>query len=226
MSAAVIQVPALDAALLEFGSRLDDIRQQLYYVDVAILKKESRLFSVSVRANLYVQLAAAVEVLVSSVVNALAAEITAAAVSARDVRLSLFAMSKGGQFASLSNVRGLKNWSRRCEVLEALESHDAVELDGAHVPLDGRTIRPEHFEAVWRVFGLPGNSLPGPSHALALNDLADSRNDVAHGNEPLARVAGRKSSSDMIRFVTRIEEVCLHFYDASLEYLRRDMYRR
>lgn len=220
------QVPALDLALLEFGNSLDDIRQQLYYVDVAILKRESKLLSKNIRANLYVQLAAAVEVHISSVVQVLTTEISAATVSAQNLRLSLFAMSKGGHFASLSDVRGLKNWGRRCDVLESLESQDPVELDGTHLPLDGRTIRPEHLEAIWRVFGLPGRPLPGPIHALALNDLADSRNDVAHGNETIARVAGRKSSPDMIRFINRIEEAALHLYDAAMEYLQRALYRR
>jgi hypothetical protein len=226
MSSPTRQIPGLDAALLEFGQRVDEVRQQLYYVDVATLKKDARLVSKNVRANLYVQLAAAIEVHTGAVVQTLTTEITAAYVSAKDLRYSLIAISSGRHFAALRDVRGLKNWARRCDVLEGVDSADPVELDATHVPLDGRTIRPEHFHAIWRVFGLPGSPMPSPTHALALSNLADSRNDVAHGNEPIAKVAGRKSSPDMVRFIARVEEVAIHLYDAAQTYLVGAQYMR
>ena len=219
-------VPALEAALLDFGERIDEARQQLYYCDVNFLQKDTRLLRQHLRANLYVQIAAAVESLVNRTAESLADEITAAQVTADSLRISLFSMSNGREFLSLTAVRGLKNWARRCDVLEATQRSDVVVLDGTHVPLDGKTIRPDHLGALWRVFGLPGNPLPGPTHALALNDLADARNDVAHGNDTIARIAGRKPSADMHRLIGRIEEIGLHIYGQSLEYLDRNMYLR
>lgn len=221
-----IRYPGLDNALLSFGASVDEVRQQLYYCDVNFLRKETRFLKQSIRASVYVYLAVALEAQVYSTTESLSAEVSAAALNLADLRFSLFAISSSPEFNALSEVRGLKNWSRRCQVLEAIDSGDRVQLDGMHLPLDGRTIRPEHLQSVWRVFGLPGSPLPGPFHALALRDLANSRNDVAHGNEPLAVVAGRKSPADMLRLVGRIEEIGLNLFSSATEYLDRALYRR
>lgn len=217
---------AIDAALLAFGVRVDDVRQQLYYCDVNFKRKDTRFLRQSIRANVYVHLAAAVEVLTYSTAEALAAEVTASVQSSANLRLSLFAISSGHRFNALGDVKGLKNWAQRCDVLESINSSDPVRLDGTHLPLDGRTIRPEHLQSVWRVFGLPNSPLPGPIHALALRDLADARNDVAHGNEPLSAVAGRKSPGDMLKMVGRVEEIGLNVFSSATEYLARTMYLR
>lgn len=226
MSTLTSAYPGLDSALLQFGARLDQVRQELYYCDVNFTKKESRFLRQSIRANGYVHLAAALEQLVNLTAETVILEINRVGISLVDLRLSLFSISSGGHFESLGDVRGLKNWLRRCEILQNLHSTDVVQLEPAHVPLDGRTIRPEHLNAIWGVFGFPGLPLPGPLHALALRDLADSRNDVAHANEDLSVVAGRKSVSDMFAFVARIEEVGLHLFAAADEYLQLAMFRR
>lgn len=216
----------LDSALLVFGERIDEVRQQLYYCDGNFLRKDTRFLRQGVRASAYVYLAAAFEAQVYATASALAAEISATSLSLADMRLSLFAISGARSFAALGDVRGLKNWQRRCQVLDQINSSDPVQLDGADLPLDGRTIRPEHLGALWEVFGLPGTPVPSPLHALALRDLADSRNNVAHGNELLSVVAGRKSPADMLRLVVRMEEIGLHLYTMATEYLDRMMYRR
>lgn len=220
------QSSPLDTVLLSFGERISDVRQQIYYCDANSLRRDTRLVRMALRAHAYVELGAAVEVFVREVGEALVAEITAASVESRDLRVSLTAISKGGSFRALSDVRGLKNWRQRCEVLNAIESSEIAELDSAHLPLDGRTIRPQHFNSIWEVFGLPGDALPSPLHALALNDLADSRNDVAHGNEEIASVAGRRSTTDMLKLVSRIEDIGTHVWNQASDYLHRRMYRR
>jgi len=216
----------LDSALLAFGERVDQVPQQLYYSDVNFSRKDTSFLRQGIRASAYVHLAAAVEAQVYATTGALAAEISAANLSLADMRLSLFAVSSARSFTALEQLRGLKNWERRCQFLDQINSSDPVQIDGAALSLGGRTIRPKHLDAVWRVFGLPGTSLPSPLHALALQDVADSRNDVAHGNEKLSVVAGRKSPTDMLRLVTRIEEVGLHLFAMSTEYLDQMMYRR
>jgi hypothetical protein len=95
-----------------------------------------------------------------------------------------------------------------------------------YIPLDGRTIRLDHLETIWEVFGLPGNSIPSPLHALALRDLADARNKVAHGEERASTVAGGKSVTDTLRLYGKVEEVITHFWDAATDYLSKQGYKR
>lgn len=218
--------PSVEAALLKFSETIDGVRQGLYYCDVTFTQKNSRRLRQDIRASAYVHLAAAVELLVNETFSGLVGEINALAGKLSDLRLSLFAIASGPNFDSLANVRGLKNWHRRCQILSDIESHAILKLDESHLPLDGRTIRPEHLDAAWKVFGFDGPSLPSPLHALALRDLADSRNDVVHGNEPLSVVAGRKSLDDMFRLIERIEEIAIHLWGAVIQYLDATQYRR
>lgn len=190
--------PAIEAALLKFGDTVDGIRQGLYYCDVTFTQKASRKLRQNIRASAYVHLAAVVEVLVNETFLGVVGEIDALVGKLSDLRLSLFAIASGPNFDSLADLRGLRNWHRRCQILSDIESHAILRLDESRLPLDGRTIRPEHLDAAWKVFGFYGPSLPSSLHALALRDLADSRNDVAHGNESLSVIAGRKSPDDML----------------------------
>jgi hypothetical protein len=94
------------------------------------------------------------------------------------------------------------------------------------LPLDGRTLRPEHFETIWRVFGLPGAPLPSGRHSFALNDLADGRNAVAHGRSSPTMFGRSKVMADVVRIVDFIEEVVLATAVAADTYLRAHQYRR
>lgn len=218
--------PAIEAALLKFGDTIDGVRQGIYYCDVTFMQKDSRRLRQNIRASAYVHLAAAVEVLVNETFLGVVGEINALVGKLSDLRLSLFAIASGPNFDSLADLQGLKNWHRRCQILSDIESHAILRLDESRLPLDGRTIRPEHLDAAWKVFGFDGPSLPSPLHALALRDLADSRNDVAHGNEALSVVAGRKSLDDMLRLIERIEEIAIHLWDTVVQYLDATQYRR
>jgi hypothetical protein len=218
--------PAIEAALSKFGDAIDGVRQDLYYCDVAFMQKKSRKLRQNIRASAYVHLAAAVEVLVNETFLGVVGEINALVGKLSDLRLSLFAIASGSSFDSLADLRGLKNWHRRCQILSDIESHAIFRLDESCLPLDGRTIRPEHLDAAWKVFGFDGPSLPSPLHALALRDLADSRNSVAHGSEALSVVAGRKTPDDMFRLINRVEEIAIHLWGAAVQYLDTTQYRR
>jgi hypothetical protein len=218
--------PAVEAALSKFSDTIDRVRQGLYYCDVTFTQKNFRGLRQDIRASAYVHLAAAVERLISEIFSGLVGEINALAGKLSDLRLSLFAIASGPNFDALADLRGLKNWHRRCQILSDIESRSILNLDESYLPLDGRTIRPEHLDAAWKVFGFDGPSLPSPLHALALRDLATSRNDVAHGNEPLSVVAGRKSLDDMLRLIERIEEIAIHLWTAAVQYLDATQYLR
>jgi hypothetical protein len=158
--------------------------------------------------------------------SAVVDEINSRNLQVSDLRLSLFAMLCAPDFDSLQAVRGLKQWNRRVGVLDRVSHATQCFLSTEHLPLDGRTIRPEHFTTVWGVFGFSGPPLPGPRHVLALRDVADSRNAVAHGSEEPQAVAGQMSVSDTIQLLTRVEEVILHLYYAAVDYLDNSRYMR
>lgn len=218
--------PAVDAAVVEFGDSLNEVKQNLYYCDVTF--RQSRLKEVrsSIHASSYVYAAAAVEKCINATLAAVIDEINSASLNHCDLRLSLFAMIEANRLESLQHVRGLKMWKRRREVFSTLHDSSVCGLSIEQLPLDGRTIRLDHLETIWEVFGLLGNSVPSPLHALALRDLADSRNKIAHGEERASMVAGSKSITDTLRMYEKIEDVITHFWGAFTDYLANERYRR
>jgi hypothetical protein len=210
----------LDDALNEAMKTFDEIRADLLLADSQVGDSANR-----VRAWAYVRISSALEQYCKQIVRSTMSAINAAVVLGTSLRHSLFALSCDSYFASLKDVRGLKSWNRRVAILSAIEDGSLVAFPDV-LPLDGRTIRPEHFETIWVVFQLPGTSLPHPSHKLALLELADIRNDLAHGEVPDRKVAGLKSAQDVLRLLLRIEEICMNFYKSMMDYLSNQRYLR
>ena len=104
-----IAYPRLDQAVLEFSSRLDTVRQDLYYCDVNFARGQQRELGRNVRASAYVYVAAAMERVTADLLVATLAEISAATVEIRKVRLSLFSLIQAPVMDSLQDVRGLKD---------------------------------------------------------------------------------------------------------------------
>lgn len=219
--------PALDTALTRASARLDRARQNLYYCDVTFLAKEAqRRLRHDIQAASYVYVAAALEAYVADALAASVTEINAGAVKLKNLRLSLFAVAQGSSLCSLQDIRGLKMWARRADVFSDVDSQSPALLDTAHLPIDGGTVRPLHLDTIWHVFGLAGSSTPGPQHRLAITDVADNRNAVAHGQDDAAKVAGLKSIPDLLRLFERVEESVLHIHYGITDYLDSHAYLR
>ena len=117
-------------------------------------------------------------------------------------------------------------WQHRARLFGKTQDVSVCNLRLNALPLDGRTIRIEHLETILHVFGFEGEPLPTPFHKLALRDLSDTRNELAHGEEDIEPVAGRKSTQDLLQLIERVEEIALHLWEAIYEYLKQDAYRR
>jgi hypothetical protein len=105
---------------------------------------------------------------------------------------------------------------------------DAAEalLPEAHLPVDGRTIEPNHLEIVWVVFALPRNPFPGPIQKMALLDVARGRNQVAHGELRPEDLGRSKTITDLRKLVGYVEDVVQHVYMCGSEYLETGAFRR
>jgi hypothetical protein len=179
-----------------------------------------------IRAFTYVWLAASLEEFIGGALRALLSELTARAVPLRLMNLSLLSMSCSPVFDALRDVGGLKGWERRVELLNLSASTDVAAFADERLPLDGRTIRPSQLNTVWIVFGLPGNALPSPQHALALNDLADGRNKVAHGRETPLLFGRRKATADILRIADYAEDIATHIATSCDQFLSQRLYLR
>lgn len=218
--------PPLDRALTDLGDKNDRCRQDLYYCDVSFMRPERRALRQDIQASVYVLLGAAIEAFTRTIVNTVVDEITSQALKYSDLAFNLLAISIGGPFLALQDVRGLKMWRKRIELLSHAESQQVAALPNDFVPLDGKTIRPDHYEVIWLVFGFDGLSLPDPRTGLALKMIADYRNLVAHGEEGTATVAGLQPVDAVLRLIDQVDSLAVHVYDAAVDYLDNRRYLR
>lgn len=226
MAKPLLQFSRIDQTLSDFGERLDVVRQDLYFCDITTLKGRLRELSQNIRASAYVHVAAALERLVADILNATLEEISVATIELRSLKLSLFALIQAPQLDSLQELRGLKMWLRRSELFKATWDQSPCALAGSSLPIDGKTIRPEHLETIWAIFEFPTLPLPNPLWRLALSELADSRNIVAHGEDGFRQVAGRRSIADMLRMIEQVESIAIHIWTTITSYLENEEYLR
>lgn len=218
--------PSLDSPVSDFSETLSKVRQDLYYCDSNFKQPRTKDLRANIHAASYVYVAAAMEKCVGSILVAVIGEISSASISLNDLKVSLFALVESSNFESLQQVRGLKMWKKREEIFSRLHQVSACSLSDAYIPLDGRTIRGDHLETIWQIFKFPGNPVPTPIHSMALRDLADARNRVAHGEEKASSVAGEKSITDTLKMYTKIEEVVINLWNCSTQYLTDRDYLR
>ncbi|MFF9200533.1 HEPN domain-containing protein [Streptomyces sp. NPDC014986] len=134
-------------------------------------------------------------------------------------------------FESLRTLQDhAKMWERRsfATTLEACSEVAKFPIEKSHPqpPLDGKTLKPEHFYRLWQIYVLPGDPFPNPRWPGSLQKMALARNDLAHGNLPYHEIfqqAGR-SISDIEGYVSSVGDFASHFVDSWNEYLAEESY--
>jgi len=68
--------------------------------------------------------------------------------------------------------------------------------------------------------------VPRPQLRLALEDLSEGRNAVAHGNVNPVLFGRRKVSQDIVTRVDQVEEIAVHVVDALNDYIASKAFLR
>jgi hypothetical protein len=197
------------AELTLAARELARIRADIAHADAAVISSSSPIQErgAAVRAAAYVWLAALLERIVRDALQATLREISLLTIPVKHLRFSLFSLLCDAEFASIAERSRSNSWEQKIAVLLRTAEANPAFLSEDILPLDGRTIRGEHFDTIWLVLGLSAPSVPSPLHRIALKDLADGRNEVAHGHIDPVTFGRSKATSDMIRIATRVDEV-------------------
>lgn len=209
------------------ASRVDRLRNDVGAADARILRRDAREhIYLATRGWAYVGAAAALERLLIRVLEELFDELTALAVQKTHIRVSLLTACAAPAFQSARDSRGLPRLERQCAVLYEVLSTDLASLPRTEIPLDGRTPRRGHLETIWSVVGLEGAPLPGLVHGVGLAELAELRNQIAHGESTAYDIGRLKTVRDVLRILEIVDEVALHFVMAVESYLLKHLYLR
>lgn len=204
------------------------IRADIAHADSAVISPSSPIQErgAAVRASAYVWLAALLERIVRDALQGTLREISLLAVPFKDLKLSLFSLLCDAEFTSISDRGRNTAWEQKITVfLRTVEGSPALLADNV-LPLDGRTIRGEHFDTIWLVLGISAPSVPSPLHRIALKDLADGRNEIAHGHIDPVGFGRSKATNDMLRMIKRVDEVILHLLTSLDAYVANKHYSR
>ncbi len=174
---------------------------------------------------------AELESLVKSMVQGTHEELNGSSISLKSLIPSMRQVVAHAEFESLRTLQDHgKMWEKRSFATTLEQCSDRakfpIEKKHAQPPLDGKTLKPEHFFRLWQIYKLPEEPFPNQRWPGALQKLALARNDIAHGNLPYHEIfqqAGR-SVADIETYVTQIGEFAAHFVDAWTKYLRAEMY--
>lgn len=217
----------LDNIINAACAAISQIRGDLAGADVHSLSPSLtvRDQSAKVKAWSYVWLAAVNERCVKDTIQALLTEINDSGVPKNKLLKNLFGVVFASDFQSLKTARHLRSWNHRATIFSTIDDPTAATMNINESVLDGRTIRGEHFECIWNVFGFPMPCLLSPRHKLALVDLAEGRNRVAHGHaDPI--VFGRgKAAPDLVRIADLLEESLIHLFYTADAYLTNSAFR-
>jgi hypothetical protein len=213
-----------DRPLMRFGDRVDALRMFLNHRS-GNHPRSTELSHIS-RALSYVGLGAAFEEFIREFIDELGVHINAAQVPYNNLRLGVVSLVQSAAFDSAADRRRQEKWNKRAMILKMSENSSHAELPIGTRPLDGSTIKQSHVETLWLVFDLPGSPLPTPLHGLALKDLSEGRNIVAHDNTDPVAFGRNKAHSDVLRRVTQIEDVAIHVAVAGVTYVESQGYLR
>lgn len=199
---------------LSLASReISRIRGEIAHADAIILSPSvgTRERAAAHRAAAYVWLASILERVVRTALQDTLQEISSLAMPSNGIRISLFSLICDAEFDSVAARNKSTAWSVKTRLLSRVLDQAPAVLTGDVLPLDSGTIRADHFDTIWLVLGLSGNSVPSAHHRFALKDLADGRNEVAHGHRDPVSFGRAKASSDVLRLTYRIDDVITNF---------------
>jgi hypothetical protein len=220
--------PRIDAALAQLAAQTSAVRLRSAEADIRGLR-DPRLREIAAvdRAGAFVWLAGALEQFVADFVDSVITELNSLLIPQSDLRESLFCLLQSPTFDRLQAVRGDTMWTSRIELLESLVDPRSALFNPDIVPIaSGATIHPDHFDLLWRVFGLPGISYPSGRHRGVLRDLATSRNAVAHGQLDPHTFGRTRTLDDVQRVSLVVDDFGEHAAIAGAAYFDTGMFRR
>jgi hypothetical protein len=93
-------------------------------------------------------------------------------------------------------------------------------------PLDGKTLKPSHFNRIWQIYGLQGTAFPYVTWEASLQKLALLRNDIAHGNIPFMEIFQQAGTTvaEIERYIEDVGYFSIHLIEEWASYLRTEGY--
>lgn len=176
------------------------------------LFKASRGFKgdvgLAAKGMIFVQVYAAYEYTVKSVVRTAIDAINAHETKMNDMRPTILAIYLHPELTSLRDIGEKSVWEARLALFDKAFSSVAASSNGV-VPHDGSHYRYSALELVFKVFGISRLPVRRRSHMPRINEVVENRNQIAHGSERAEDIGRRYTRSDIHHMMKQMKSVCL-----------------
>jgi hypothetical protein len=157
----------------------------------------------------FVQLYAAYEFTVSSVVRVAIDSINAHGHKMSEISPSLMALYLDGELNALRDCSKKNIWDTRLKIFERAFSDDIIALQNtAGPPSAGEHYRYPDLVKIFAVFGIRRLPVRRRAHYLRIDEIVRNRNQIAHGAETAADVGRRYTYNDMVNRLKQMKSVC------------------
>ncbi|WP_143492579.1 HEPN domain-containing protein [Pseudomonas chlororaphis] len=219
---------AFNDEINSFAERISSAKEDVRYADAISLNpnKTSKNQAARIKSSIIIQVSASFENFLSLLIEKLNLELSNAKISLSEIHPSLLSIELNNIFSSLKTTEGMKNWEKRVELLSKIHSSDSASIPSSISIFGAKTPRKKHLILLWDIYSIQLPLSPTPAHLLALDSLADSRNQIAHG-ELCATSAGKnKTTLDLENIIKKIEELGLHIACCFELYLKQEKYKK
>ncbi|MDE2515627.1 MAG: hypothetical protein KGL12_06355 [Rhodospirillales bacterium] len=165
------------------------------------------------RGLVFIQIYAAYEYVVNSVVRIGIDCINAHEHKMKDLSKTLLALYLDSEFDSVRNS-GQKNvWRARLNIFESAFSDKVIALpNNVRPPTDGNHYRRSHLDMILEVFG--AGPLPiSHQHLFKIDEIVNHRNQIAHGGETASEVGRRYTIGEVSDIIDQIHRICVSLVD-------------
>ena len=220
--------PRFDELIHEFAEGMASARQDVRYADVLLLHSSVSIRDQAsrIKSSVLVYLAASFERFLTALVQRLNLALTEKRSAHHELVPSLLSLALYSKFDSLKIVDGVKSWDKRVDLLRAISSAELVEFSPSVSIFGAKTPRRKHLLLLWDIYGFKSNVAPSMAHLLALDSVADSRNEIAHGEVSPTRAGRKKTTADLKNLIDKLEELGLHLACSFEAYLDVDGHKK
>lgn len=197
----------------------DDV---LFSDTLAISKLDSnRKRSARIKALALIQTASSFEIFLSKCIEKLNIEISNSGTEFSKIKKSILSLALHEMFNSAKDTEGEKSLQKRVDLLTKIDSDIKANLTNikSSTIYGGKTPRKKHIYLIWNIYSI-SESLPPANLLIALDSLADSRNEIAHGEITTTLAGRRKTSLDILGIIDKISDLAIYIAQCFDHYIK------
>jgi hypothetical protein len=164
----------------------------------------------ALRRLVYVVLYGVIEYAVKSAVQIALQRVGGLRVRYADLNQAFYAVALDPSFTALAFVGAERKWTKRSEFLTLQTSNEVCKPSDTLFDDQTMNVRFETVSTLFECFCISDPVVPNLRLKGLLNDIANNRNDVAHGSLSAQAVGARRTTEEMEKFVDDVETVVTH----------------